>query len=205
MANKQPISLIWPSAAGAAQTVAGMIFEFRYGELGAIKDGENELRRVIGFGAMMDLSFLIPSNAQKSPVELSLYDKINLAFFEDNSYSSQHMRSAWEYHKDQVKMDQKADEGQGVIKVKDILFGGEYIGFNSNLELQIPGYTAAMPTMAADLTINTIGDWEVGVQGVCKFTKFEVEAEIDIKSKGGYPVPDKLYFFMKGFKPGVNS
>lgn len=204
MANKQPITLIWPSVAGAAQTVAGMIFEFRYGELGVIKDGENELRRVIGFGAMMDLSFLIPSNAEKSPVELSLYDKINLAFFEDNSYSSQHMRSAWEYHKDQVKMDQKADKGQMVIKVKDILFGGEYIGFNSNLELQIPGYTAAMPTMMANLTINTIGDWEVGVQGICKFTKFEVDAEIDIKSKDGYPVPDKLYFFMKGFKPGVN-
>ncbi|WP_027399887.1 S-layer homology domain-containing protein [Anaerovorax odorimutans] len=204
MANKETITLIWPSAAGAAQTIAGMIFEFRYGELGVIKDNGSELRRVIGFGANLDLSFLIPNNAEKSPVQLDLFDKINLTFFEDRSYTSQHMRSAWEYHKDQVRMDQKADEGVGSIKVKDILFGGEYIGFNTTVELQIPGYTPAMPTMAAKLTINTIGDWQVGVAGKCKFTKMEVEAEIYIKSKDGYPVPDKLYFFIKGFKPGVN-
>ncbi len=204
MADKESISLIWPSAAGAAQTIAGMIFNFRYGDLGIIKDEGQEVRRVIGFGALLDLSFLIPSNAEKSPVQLDLFDKINIAFLEDNSYTSEHMRSAWEYHKDQVKFDQKADEGQGSIKVKDILFGGEYIGFNTLVELQLPGYTPAMPTMEAKLVINTIGDWEVGVAGKCKFTKLEAEVEINIKSKDGYPVPDKLYFFIKGFKPGVN-
>ncbi len=204
MANKESISLIWPSVGGAAQTIAGMIFDFRYGELGVIKDSGEKERRVLAFGALLDLSFLIPSNAEKSPVQLDLFDKINLAFLEDNSYTSEHMRSAWEYHKDQVMLDQKADEGQGSIKVKDILFGGEYIGFNTTVELQLPGYTPAMPTMFAKLTINTIGNWEVGVAGKCKFTKLEAEAEINIKSKDGYPVPDKLYFFIKGFKPGVN-
>jgi hypothetical protein len=204
MANKEPVALIWPSAAGAAQTIGGMIFDFRYGELGVIKDNGKEERRVVSFGAMLDLSFLIPNNAEKSPVQLSLYDKINLAFFEDNSYTSEHTRSAWEYHKDQVKMDQEADEGEGAVKVDDILFGGEYIGFKANVKVQIPGYTPAMPTLAADVTIDTIGDWEVGVYGKCKFTKIEMEAEVVIKSKDGYPVPDKLYFFIQGFTPGVN-
>lgn len=205
MANKQTISLIWPSAASAAQTLGGIIFELRYGELGVIKGSDGkEQRQVIAFGAMMDLSFVIPSNAKKSPVQLDFWDKVNLAFLEDNSYTSEHMRSAWEYHKDQVKLDQKADQGQAAVKVKDILFGGEYIGFNAEVEVQIPGYTSSMPTMAAKIKINTIGDWSVGVAGKCKFTKLEMEAEIVIKSKDGYPVPDKLYFFIKGFKPGVN-
>jgi len=204
MQNKEPISLIWPSAAGVAQTVGGMIFEFRYGELGVIKDGGTEKRRVIAFGAMLDLSFLIPSNAAKSPADLDLYDKVNLAFFADSRYTTEYARHAWESHKEQVRAEEDADEGEGAVKVKDILFGGEYIGFNVNLKVQVPGYTPAMPTMAADLTINTIGDWAVAVDGMCKFTKFEMEASIDIKSKDGYPVPDKLYFFIKGFTPGVN-
>ncbi|MBP1926529.1 hypothetical protein J2Z76_002398 [Sedimentibacter acidaminivorans] len=204
MADKNSISLIWPSAGGAAQTIGGMIFNFRYGELGVIKDSGKEIRRVLAFGALLDLCFLIPNSAEKSPDQLDLFDKINLAHLEDNSYTSEHMRSAWEGNKDQVKQDEKADRVQGAIKVKDILFGGEYIGFNTTIELEIQGYTPAMPNMAAKLTINTIGNWEVGVAGKCKFTTLEAEAEIIIKSKDGYPVPDKLYFFIKGFKPGVN-
>lgn len=204
MADKNSISLIWPSAGGAAQTIGGMIFNFRYGELGVIKDSGKEVRRVLAFGALLDLCFLIPNNAEKSPDQMDLFDKINLAHLEDNSYTSENMRSAWEGNKDQVKLDDKADRVQGAVKVKDILFGGEYIGFNTTVELEIEGYTPAMPTMAAKLTINTIGDWEVGVAGKCKFTTLEAEAEITIKSKDGYPVPDKLYFFIKGFKPGVN-
>lgn len=203
MQNKEPISLIWPSAVGAAQTIGGMIFDFRYGELGVIQLRGKE-RRVIAFGAMLDLSFIIPSNAKKSEGDLDLYDKVNLAFFADSRYTAEYARQAWERHKDQVRAEQEADEGEGAVKVKDILFGGEYLGFNVNLKVQVPGYTPAMPTMAADLTINTIGNWEVAVDGMCKFTKLEMEASIDIKSKDGYPVPDKLYFFIKGFTPGVN-
>jgi hypothetical protein len=203
MANKQPITLIWPSAASVAQTIAGIIFEFRYGELGVLKHEEKE-RRVIGFGAMLDLSFVIPNNAKKSPAPLSLFDKINLTLYPNESYNTEHMRGAWEEHKDQVKKEKQADAGEAAVKVKDILFGGEYIGFNANLKVQIPGYTPAMPTMAANLTINTIGDWAVSVDGKLKFTKLEMEASIYIKSKDGYPVPDKLYFFIKGFTPGVN-
>ncbi len=203
MSNKQPISLIWPSAASAAQTIAGIIFEFRYGELGKLKYQGKE-RLVVGFGAMLDLSFVIPNNAKKSPVQLDLFDKINLTLYPHESYNTDVMRGAWEYHKDQVKMDKEADAGEAAVKVKDVLFGGEYIGFNANLKVQIPGYTPSMPTMSADLTINTIGDWAVSVDGKLKFTKIEMEASIYIKSKDGYPVPDKLYFFIKGFTPGVN-
>lgn len=203
MSNKEPISLIWPSAAGAAQTIGGMIFDFRYGELGVIELGDKE-RRVIAFGAMLDLSFIIPSNAKKSEGDLDLYDKVNLAFFADSRYTPEYARHAWESHKDQVRAEQEADKGEGEVKVKDVLFGGEYLGFNVNVKVQIPGYTPAMPTMAADLSINTIGNWAVAVDGMCKFTKLEMEASISIKSKDGYPVPDKLYFFIKGFTPGVN-
>lgn len=203
MSNKEPISLIWPSAAGAAQTVAGMIFEFRYGELGVLNYKGAE-RKVLAFGAMLDLSFVIPNNADKPARELDLYDKINLILYRNGGLDNTHLRGAWEEHKEQVKKVEEADKGEGAVKVNDILFGGEYLGFNAELKVQIPGYTPAMPTMGAEIKINTIGDWAVSVDGNLKFTKLEMEASIVIKSKNGYPVPDKLYFFIKGFTPGVN-
>ncbi|MBQ5782368.1 MAG: hypothetical protein IIV99_03170, partial [Oscillospiraceae bacterium] len=61
----ETITLLWPSVGQGLQSIAGLLFELKYGELGVIAH-ENaptvqaSETRVVGFGAAMDLSFLIP-------------------------------------------------------------------------------------------------------------------------------------------------
>ena len=57
------ITLLWPSVGQAAQSLLGLLFEFKYGELGYM-DG---VGGVIGFGGGLDLSFLVPAAKQSAP------------------------------------------------------------------------------------------------------------------------------------------
>ncbi|MBR3998122.1 MAG: hypothetical protein IKI93_07240, partial [Clostridia bacterium] len=66
----EPIALLWPSAGEAFQNLMGLLFNFKYCELGSIfhenapsiKGSET---RLAAFGAAMDLSFLIPGSVEK--------------------------------------------------------------------------------------------------------------------------------------------
>ena len=64
VANTNGIMLMWPGAASTAQTIAGMVMEFRYCQFGqmATVDGEvtskTPKQRVIAFGAQLSPDFL---------------------------------------------------------------------------------------------------------------------------------------------------
>lgn len=60
----EAIALLWPSVGQGFQDVMGLLFEFKYGEFGTIKNETSNLndQRVIAFGAALDLSFIIPGS-----------------------------------------------------------------------------------------------------------------------------------------------
>ena len=63
----EPIALLWPSAGESFQNLMGLLFSFRFGELGVIahEDAPSALgsqTRLVAFGAALDLSFLIPES-----------------------------------------------------------------------------------------------------------------------------------------------
>ena len=69
--------------------------------------------------------------------------------------------------------------------------------------LGVPGYIEGTPGVEGILSVNTIGDWEVGLSGVADFEVLYAEVEIYIKSQDDIPIPDKIRFFIGGFTPGV--
>ena len=76
VANTNAITLVWPGAASTAQTLAGILFEFRYCQFGlmALETGtvtdQTPKKRVVAFGAEMSPDFLLPSNFEGSPITL---------------------------------------------------------------------------------------------------------------------------------------
>ncbi len=53
-ADGNTISLVWPLGASIGQSLAGMLFELGYGELGVIKENGIEVGRVVSFTASID-------------------------------------------------------------------------------------------------------------------------------------------------------
>ena len=69
----EPIALLWPSVGQGFQSLMGMLFEFKYGEMGVIAHDNAPTEqaaetRVLSFGAAMDLSFLIPASISNNIV-----------------------------------------------------------------------------------------------------------------------------------------
>ena len=65
--NAETIALLWPSVGQAFQTLMGLLFNLKYGELGVIAhedapSAKGSETRVVAFGAAFDLSFLIPAS-----------------------------------------------------------------------------------------------------------------------------------------------
>lgn len=207
----ETITLLWPSALSLAQTITGMVFNMTYGKLGAMYDDNTsnpqELGRVIAFSANMDLSFLVPSGASSQGCDTK-WNRIKDAFNMNNDYYG--LRTRYERFVEEPSKKEQEDmeegSGQASVMVDNILYGCGvgFVGFRFEADLKLPAYTESMPTMKCKLKINTIGDWGFEVAGSCKFTTIEVEVEIGIKSRNNIPVPDKLYFFISGFEPGIN-
>ena len=66
--GEETIALLWPSVGQAFQSLMGLLFDFRYAELGTIahegaETAQGSETRVAAFGAAMDLSFLIPAGS----------------------------------------------------------------------------------------------------------------------------------------------
>ena len=69
----EPIALLWPSVGQGFQSLMGLLFEFKYAEMGVIAHDNAPTQRasetrVLSFGAAMDLSFLIPSSISNNIV-----------------------------------------------------------------------------------------------------------------------------------------
>ncbi len=211
MSGKEPIMLMWPSAAGLGQELAGFIFNFEYAELGIIdgKEDADPQTMVAAFRAKMDLGFIIPgtSRGDLSDHKLSALEQAHLLLC-SKQYSADDLR----YYQEQDKAAREEEEDFGEpelnVEVENILFGGgQFIGFSAEVEIGLPSYSPALPQMSGKLNISTIGNWAVGFLGKGKMMeKLEMEFEIQLKGAPdtGAPVPDKLYFYIAGFVPGIN-
>lgn len=210
------ISLVWPWGYNMLQTIGGMAVDFRYGQFGAMYDDDDtdcsdSTGYVVSFGGKLDLSFLMPGGSKqaeeaerekdekRSGTETSSAGGDGLK--KDVSNYSPSEEAKEENEKNKV-------EPAGKVNIEDILFGNNegYLGFNSSAEIMLPKYVHALPAMGGKLDINTIGGYKVGVLGKVKTVKMEMEFELKVKSspEDGHPIPDKLYFFMGGWEPGVN-
>lgn len=216
----QPITLLWPCGLSIAQNISGMAFNLTFGSMGIVYDVNGThfsdvdkstpvKGRAISFSASLDLSFLVPS-AGKSSKDIN-WEGIVASF--GSEMTSTELRNKWtgidminhSYNGLHYK-DNRMKDGQGSVMVQDIMYGcGEgLMGVNFDVDLVLPGYFDAMPSIVGHLAINTITGYEIGVDGACQFGTLEVETSIVIRDANGVPIPDKLYFAIMGFEPGVN-
>ncbi len=215
-----PITLLWPCGLGIAQAISGMAFNLTFGSMGIIYETnatnldsferiEDVKGRVISFSASLDLSFLVPRAGQSSKDKQ--WEQISSTF--GKNMTSTELRDKWagidllnRNYKDVTFRDNRTKEPQGSVMVQDIVYGcgAGLLGVNFDVNLTLPGYFDAMPSITGHLSVNTIGGYEIGVDGVCQFGKLEIEASVAVKDHNGKPIPDKLYFAIYGFEPGIN-
>ena len=215
------ISLLWPAAAGTAQTICGMFFELRYCEFGTIateycdKDkpipNDTPRHRVVAFSAILDPSFLLPTDFLMSDRELSSMDLAQRTLAKKNYTAEQLVEIDRKYKADTDKW-LAAQGGTLTLVVENILFGdNRFLGFDASLEVGIPSYFANVGGIEGTLSLavwmlNPADDtlWEIGVDGAIDLELFFVEATMVLKAIEGVPHPDELYLYVGGFTPGLN-
>ena len=112
-------------------------------------------------------------------------------------WDSTEVQQAWE----------EAETGSLSLYVHDILFGGGFVGFNASVEVALPSYADGLPGVEGTLNLRVMPDrdlWEVGVYGSADFAILNMEAELVITAYNNIPLPNKIYFYVGGFTPGIN-
>lgn len=214
VANTNAITLIWPSTAGVAQTVAGVLLEFRYAQFGlmTVESGsvtdESEKVRIIAFGAQLDPDLLVPASFVTNAMEQSSLEAEmeNLTTNASNPYyTSDDLRNVQDkYAASQAAYETLANASLGLY-VHDILFGGGFIGFNVSVDVGFPSLTDGIPGIEGTLDLKVINsEWGFGVNGVADLGVFEMEGKLVLQSYNSVPVLDTVYFYAGGFTPGVN-
>lgn len=221
----KPISIIWGSLSGRGlQALAGMLLKMEFGNLGVQIDTDNdneEMRKVVSFGAKLDLGFLFPDPPKSDDDDEGgasggfdkyvaiMGDLLNkIPDLADAPVDT--LREIFESTVDPMDYgdgDDDDDDDDGatfVLRVPDVLFGGAYLGFNFSSDVKLPSYIEGFPVLKGSLKINTIGDWSMSAEGYVSFTSIVLEAKLGIKSYKGIPVPDNFYFYVGGFTPGIN-
>ncbi|GEM_PF-662211 len=212
LANGQDfIELKWNSAVDILQTIGGFLIDLRYGVLGKIQDADDSSKtyNVISFGGGLDLSFMTPGGAAAARDNKSKHGGW-----------TQSTKGAWEWDAASAKYKPTgtgdiapdlADETtiSGGVNVYDVLYGGKdpgYLGINMNAHIEMPQIVAFLPNkIEGNIDIKTIGLYEVGAEAEVETSIFEMHLSFVIKeSPSGAPIPDKLYFAIGGFEPGVN-
>ena len=204
-ANTNMLCLTWPGAASTAQTIAGMIMELRYAQFAimATEAGGEPDKYVVSFGAELSPDFLVPNNFDYKTVETSALDQVQLKIAKSN-YTADQLREVERTHRKDLENWGKAEGGGLNLQIKDILFGGGFVGLNTSIEVGMPSYTDGMPEIKGTLYLKVINEeWGVGVNGKADFLTMNMEAEFACYSKNGIPVPDKIRFFVGGFVPGI--
>lgn len=215
------ISLLWPAAAGTAQTICGMFFELRFCEFGTIAaeycdknlpiPDNVDRHRVVAFSAIVDPSFLLPTDFLMGERELSNLDLAQRTFARKNYTADQLVEIDRKYRADTKKW-MKAQGGTLTLVVENIMFGdNRFIGFDAELSVGIPSYFEGIGGIEGTLMLAV---WMLDPADTV-FTKFGVEGTIDLeivfmeatlvlKSINGIPIPDELYLYVGGFTPGWN-
>ncbi|MCR4804392.1 MAG: S-layer homology domain-containing protein [Clostridia bacterium] len=211
----QPITLIWPNLYSLAQKLAGMVFKLAYGQLGVMKDGDEEIGRVISFSASLSLKFMrSPADDDTDQGTASYFGRMQELWKDWRGASIyQYAYNGGRYEKlttlDMNDSDTSGNNKKGVaasVMVKDILFGcGEgFVGLNFTVSVGVKNMIEGLPNITGVLTVNTINDWSFGLSGSMQLSSFSLEASLSFKSRNDVPIPDSLYFFVGGFKPGLN-
>lgn len=197
------ITLIWPGAAGAAQTIVGLLIDLKYGEMALMKQG-NEYARVIAFGAKLSPDMLVPHGTAATALKDSKMEK-DLMSLGYSKYTATQLRSTYTANEREQREWRNSQVGTLNLYMDDILFGkGGFIGFNTTIEVGIPAYVDGMPYVRGTLALKIINDyWEFGVEGSADVMVFEMEAALYLKSYNGFPVPDKIAFHVGGMAPGI--
>ncbi len=212
VANTNAITLLWPGAAGTAQTIAGIIMEFRYAQFGMMATEEGTVtdstpkRRVIAFGAEMSPDFLFPRNFDWSERETSTLEAVQLKLAKSN-YTAEQLRDVQRrYAADQAAWEE-AESVSLSLYVHDILFGGGFVGFHASVDVGIPSYADGLPGIEGTLDLHIMPinkKWAVGVSGSADFGFVQMEATLALKSYNYIPIVDTLYFYIGGVTPGIN-
>ncbi len=197
------VTLLWPGAAGGVQTLVGLLLSFRYGEFAIMKQGDS-YARVIAFGASLDPSIIVPSGKVGTAVHYSKLETAQREMGISNYTAAQLRATDLQFRKDQMAW-RDSQVGTLNLYMDDILFGaGGFIGFNTSISVGIPAYADGLPYIEGTLSLKIINDyWEFGVEGSADMLIFEMEASLKLKSYNGIPVPDEIYFFIGGVKPGI--
>lgn len=212
------ITLIWPNVFSYAQTLAGMAFKLAYGQFGIMKDEDGEeIGRTIGFAASLSLSFMSDPDPEDDTAVPDTYFGRMQELWKDWRGASIYQ---YAYRGDRFNKltsldmndstDDSDDAEKGVeasVMVEDILFGcGQgFVGLNFTVAITVKNLIDELPKVEGSLSINTINNWSFGMEGSCSFTdNMKMEAKLSFKSYNDIPVPDDFYFYIGGFKPGLN-
>lgn len=216
-----PIYLMWPSAAQLAQTLSGLLVKLTYGQFGIMYDTdgygkiEEELGTVISFAAALDLTFASGDVAGNGNAPDTYWSKIKdiweLYRDEESPYNytdalEDAMDKNYWSSVDEEKDDPTKATAKASVMVRDILFGcGKgFVGVNFSVGVAIKNYVTALPEIEGTISVNTVNNWQYGVEGKLDMDVFTVEAEVSFKSRNNIPVPDNFYVFVSGVEPGIN-
>lgn len=222
--NKDFIELKWDNAFDTLTTIGGFLIDMKYGVLGRIQNSDGTTSDIISFGGALDLSFMTPGGAAAARRNKSAstqwatqgteltYDgeedgySFGLAFDED---SGSFVTQTAETDIEPTKYKESSVALEAGVAIHDVLFGGSdpgYIGINMEAHATLPQLVKFLPNeISGELRINTIGGYEVGVDAKVKAISFEMNMSLVVKSSpSGAPIPDKIYFSIGGFEPGIN-
>lgn len=208
--NQDYIELKWNNAVDTLQTIGGFLIDLKYGIMGKIQD-KNDLTKtydIISFGGGLDLSFMTPGGAKTARDNKTKDASWDLADVNNKSGLNPIGGPIETERAPTTSSVYKLNAG---ATVHDVLYGQNgkktgHIGINMEANLQLPQIVSFLPAkMAGNLAINTISGYRVSVEGMTKAATFEMSFALVIKSNpSGAPIPDKLFFALGGFEPGIN-
>ena len=214
--NQEYMQLSWDGSYGFLQSVGGFLIDLRYGIFGKMNDtagnsiDENaKSYDIISFGGGLDLSFMTPGGAKVARENRSKSSSWTFKKMDSTSGLDPYGFESWV--SEEAPEQQEVTKFSGGVAINDILYGNNgkktgYLGINMDAHLTLPNIVSFLPnSMEGDLAINTVGGYEVGVSGQAKTLNFEMAFALVVKgNESGAPIPDKLYFTLGGFEPGVN-
>lgn len=214
--DQEYMQLSWDGSYSFLQSVGGFLIDLRYGIFGKMNDTTGnsiddnaKSYDIISFGGGLDLSFMTPGGAKVARENQSKSSSWTFKKMDSTSGLDPYGLESWV--SEEAPEQQEVTKLSGGVSIDDILYGNNgkktgYLGINMNAHLTLPNIVSFLPnSMEGDLAINTIGGYEVGVSGQAKTLNFEMAFALVVKgNESGAPIPDKLYFTLGGFEPGVN-
>lgn len=223
--NQDFIELKWDNAFDVLTTVGGFLIDMKYGVLGKILDDEdgNKKSDIISFGGSLDLGFMTPGGAAAmrqntasgarwttEPVEIQYDDNddgytFGLTFDEENGEFKSQVKE-----KDVEPANSDISRAEIGAEIHDVLYGGKnpgYLGINMSAHVTLPQIVKFLPdNIEGELSVNTIGKkYEVGVDASVETAAVKMALSLVVRSSpSGAPIPDKMYFSIGGFEPGLN-